>query len=52
MVIKKYEGFKESVIAKFVLKILQNLSRIKLATFLKEHALFFYKGKREGFLYK
>ena len=52
MVIKKCEGFKETIIAKFVLKISQNLSRIKLATFLKEHALFFYKGKREGFLDK
>ncbi len=40
MVIKKCGGIKETVIVKFILKILQNLSRIKLATFLKEHALF------------
>ena len=40
MVIKKCGGIKETVISKFILKISQNLSRTKLATFLKEHALF------------
>jgi hypothetical protein len=52
MVIEKCGGIKETIIAKFILKISQNLSGTKLATFLKEHALFFCKGKREGFLDK
>jgi hypothetical protein len=40
MVIKKCGGIKKTIIAKFVLKILQILSRIKLATFLKVHVIF------------
>jgi len=40
MVIEKWGGIKATIIAKFILKILENLSRVKLATFLKVHVLF------------